>query len=318
MADASQANGPWQYPYQPSQYTPYQQYPPHSSSPSGGYPPYQGHPQQGFHNQTAPPKSGFDNRRHQVDRRSSDGPNIQQRSEPSSCGPSSYSGTSPTAHPSSQPHDESCNNHSPPAVSALHKSQSHSPSLEDGPIDLDEDEIRTLDVPDFPTIPGISFSSIISKLHVLSIPGASQAVPVAFPLPSNFVVADALAPYQPPDAESGGLVKSKYIKSVDSLNGNIRDSDLWEEALAKDPALIDLTDPPRRLSTSNWSESRRSSDREFRPPFNRRKSSQVNHYRGRDSGRSPSFKGHHVKKDRDTWSRDRSRSPVRLDRWVND
>ena len=203
-------------------------------------------------------------------------------------------------------------------MTALQRSPSFSPALDDGPLDLEEDEIGALDVPDFPTVQGISFFSIIYKMHVLIILGATQAIPVAFPLPSNFVVADALAPYQPPDPESGGLVKSKYTKPADSLDANVRNSDWWEESFAKDPAFTDLINPTRRSSASNWSESRRSTDREFRPPFDRKKSCQTKTCSVRNAGRSPSFKAHHVKKEHDTWSRDRSRSPMRLDRWVND
>ena len=151
----------------------------------------------------------------------------------------------------------------------------------------------------------------------LTILGATPAVPVANPLPSNFVVADALAPYQPPGPESDGLVMSKYLSLLTSIDRNFRDTDAWEESFTKDPAFTELADAPVKLGPLKWNDTRRSSEHEHRPAFDRTKSSQSGDQSFRKNGRSPSFGKYHAqRRDRETWSRDRSKSPSKFDRLV--
>ena len=151
---------------------------------------------------------------------------------------------------------------------------------------------------------------------LLTILGATAATPVAFPLPSNFIVADALSPFEPPNPENGGVIKSKYTVPPEALAANIRDSSIWDEAFAKDPAFTELVNPAVKPITFMRRESRRSPERERQSFYEHRKPSAAEHG-SRHDVRSHSFKNHHPLDDRRRWSRDRSRSPPRFDRSVH-
>ena len=151
---------------------------------------------------------------------------------------------------------------------------------------------------------------------LLTILGATAATPVAFPLPSNFVVADALSPFEPPNPENGGLIKSKYTVPQEALAANIRDSSIWDEAMAKDPALTELVNPPVRPITFIRRESRNSPERE-RHSFHEHRQFSTAEHGSRYDVRSHPFKTHHPRDDRRRWSRDRSRSPPRFERSVH-
>ena len=64
---------------------------------------------------------------------------------------------------------------------------------------------------------------------------------VGRPLPANFVVADALAPFAAPAIGDNGLCRSKYPDRPDYNAGdqNVRDTDEWEN-YKKDPVFSDL------------------------------------------------------------------------------
>ena len=63
------------------------------------------------------------------------------------------------------------------------------------------------------------------------------------PLPNNFVVADALAPFAPPALGDNGLCKSKYLDRPDANHSdqNVRDTDDWINH-KKDPIFAILSD----------------------------------------------------------------------------
>lgn len=62
-------------------------------------------------------------------------------------------------------------------------------------------------------------------------PGSVLISSIGMPIPSNFVVADALFPMMPPSASDGGLCRSKYSRDLkkDGLSFNIVDSKYWKE-----------------------------------------------------------------------------------------
>ena len=64
---------------------------------------------------------------------------------------------------------------------------------------------------------------------------------VGLPLPTNFVVADALAPFAAPALGDNGRCKSKYIdrQDISAKDKNIRDTEEWERH-NKDPIFKDL------------------------------------------------------------------------------
>ena len=75
---------------------------------------------------------------------------------------------------------------------------------------------------------------------------------VGQPLPTNFIVADALAPFAPPALEDGGRCKSKYLSRItlEALLQNINTSTDWEKykldpifaSIANDGAVVMLED----------------------------------------------------------------------------
>ncbi|KAL9008216.1 MAG: hypothetical protein Q9173_006637 [Seirophora scorigena] len=84
----------------------------------------------------------------------------------------------------------------------------------------DEDEdLAKLDIPDIPPVIGGSFASLVDR-----------------PLPANFIVADALEPFDPPKPENDGRCQSKYvmIDSSSTFHLCIRDTKHWDD-MKNDP-----------------------------------------------------------------------------------
>lgn len=93
--------------------------------------------------------------------------------------------------------------------------------------DFEEDDLDSLDIPDLPQ----------TTLHFTN---ASQQ-PVSLigqPLPGNFVVADALAPFPPPAPQDEGCCKSKYQYdgSLEACLEHFKDYKYWDKEHADDVA----------------------------------------------------------------------------------
>ncbi|KAL9025877.1 MAG: hypothetical protein Q9196_005375 [Gyalolechia fulgens] len=97
---------------------------------------------------------------------------------------------------------------SPP--SAIFTSGIGSPEEDDD----DSEDLAKLDIPDIPVITDGSFANLVDR-----------------PLPANFVVADALEPFDPPQPEKDGRCQSKYVTldASSTFMGSIRETKHWED-----------------------------------------------------------------------------------------
>ncbi|KAL8737086.1 MAG: hypothetical protein Q9181_002042 [Wetmoreana brouardii] len=89
--------------------------------------------------------------------------------------------------------------------------------------DADDDDISKLDVPDIPSIThDVTFANLVDR-----------------PLPTNFVVADALDPFDPPQPENDCHCRSKYTvqDASSTFVSSVRDTRHWED-LKNDPIFI--------------------------------------------------------------------------------
>ena len=110
-----------------------------------------------------------------------------------------------------------------------------------GATDDDCDDLSKLDVPDHPAAQGkVNQCLVIHSFVDLQIDGPKPTL-VGRPLPTNFVVADALAPFDAPALGDNGRCKSKYFEASDisEENQNIRDTEDWEK-YQKDPIFSDI------------------------------------------------------------------------------
>ena len=84
-------------------------------------------------------------------------------------------------------------------------------------VELEEDDLFSLDVPDFPPSTAQYGESLVPL--------------VGMPIPANFVVADALFPMDPPAPEANGRCQSKYVRTfqADALSMNIKQSIYWKD-----------------------------------------------------------------------------------------
>ncbi|KAL8811236.1 MAG: hypothetical protein Q9223_003348 [Gallowayella weberi] len=96
------------------------------------------------------------------------------------------------------------------------RSISVTPTLKpvDVAVDEDEDDLSQLDVPDIPILKHGTFASLVDR-----------------PLPANFIVADALEPFDPPPAENDGHCQSKYtvIDKLSTFTSSIKETKHWED-----------------------------------------------------------------------------------------
>lgn len=118
--------------------------------------------------------------------------------------------------------------------SASRQSRSTSPNAHKAQVldyDFGEDELDSLDIPDLPqtTLP---FDNVPQQPVNL----------ISQPLPANFIVADALAPFPQPAPQDGGCCKSKYQneKSPEVFLKPFKDSKYWDKEHADDVAFSDL------------------------------------------------------------------------------
>ena len=98
--------------------------------------------------------------------------------------------------------------------------------------EVEEDDLDSLDVPDLPQT-------------TLDFANASQQPVnlIGHPLPGNFIVADALAPFPEPEPHHKGCCRSKYQYDAghEACLENIKDSKYWDKEHADDVA---FSDPP--------------------------------------------------------------------------
>ncbi|KAL9596467.1 MAG: hypothetical protein Q9219_005773 [cf. Caloplaca sp. 3 TL-2023] len=96
----------------------------------------------------------------------------------------------------------------------------------------DSEDLTQLDIADIPVITDGSFANLVER-----------------PLPTNFIVADALEPFDPPPPEQNGRCQSKYVTIDASVTfmGSIRDTKHWED-LKNDPMFLSIQDGGRILS----------------------------------------------------------------------
>lgn len=118
--------------------------------------------------------------------------------------------------------------------SASMKSHSTPPSQHTTQVldcNFEEIGLDSLDIPDVPQ----------TTLHFTN--ASQQPVNlIGQPLPGNFIVADALAPFPPPSPQDEGCCKSKYQydPSSEAYLENFRDSKYWDKEHANDVAFSDL------------------------------------------------------------------------------
>lgn len=76
-----------------------------------------------------------------------------------------------------------------------------------------------------------------------------MATLVGRPLPTNFIVADALAPFAPPALGDNGLCRSKYLERPESIHEvqNVKETSDWNTH-KKDPMFASLSDDGKLVS----------------------------------------------------------------------
>ncbi|KAL8719272.1 MAG: hypothetical protein Q9225_003702 [Loekoesia sp. 1 TL-2023] len=114
--------------------------------------------------------------------------------------------------------------------------------------DDDSDDLRKLDVPDIPMITGKVHHLLTNDAKTL-VKDDSFASLVDRPLPANFIVADALEPFDPPQPENNGRCQSKYVilDASKTFTGSIKDTKHWED-LKNDPIFSFVQDSSRTIS----------------------------------------------------------------------
>ncbi|KAL8862191.1 MAG: hypothetical protein Q9178_001647 [Gyalolechia marmorata] len=108
------------------------------------------------------------------------------------------------------------------SVSMQSMSATPSPEPNDATKEENEDDLSKLDVPDIPNVTQGSFASLVDR-----------------PLPANFIVADALEPFDPPPPENNGRCQSKYtvIDKLSTFTSCIKETKYWDD-LKGDPIFI--------------------------------------------------------------------------------
>jgi hypothetical protein len=96
------------------------------------------------------------------------------------------------------------------------------------------DDLKALDIPDLP-----SSSTLLTDEIILA--GRASFRLVKRPLPANFIVADAIAPFEAARAEDQGRCESKYWSNgiLSELSQHVRNSSDWDDLL-NDPIFLDI------------------------------------------------------------------------------
>ena len=110
-----------------------------------------------------------------------------------------------------------------------------------------EDDLDKLNVPDIPTIMS-EYRPEPGEYYTNYVDGAFAKL-VDRPLPANFVVADALEPFDPPQPENDGRCQSRYTKLDGSSTflESVRNTRHWED-LKKDPIFLSISNDGKILS----------------------------------------------------------------------
>ncbi|KAL8753226.1 MAG: hypothetical protein Q9199_005195 [Rusavskia elegans] len=108
------------------------------------------------------------------------------------------------------------------SVSMLSMSVTSSPEPIEVTKEEIDDDLSKLDVPDIPVVTQGSFASLVDR-----------------PLPANFIVADALEPFDPPPPENNGRCQSKYtvIDKLSTFTSSIKETKYWDD-IRGDPIFI--------------------------------------------------------------------------------
>lgn len=106
---------------------------------------------------------------------------------------------------------------------------------------FEEDNLNALDIPDMPP-------SSMSLTDEIIISGRSSYYLMKRPLPANFIVADAIAPFETAKVEGQGRCESKYWSNGDSskLNQNLKDSSHWDD-YSNDPIFLNFPDESKLI-----------------------------------------------------------------------
>lgn len=115
-----------------------------------------------------------------------------------------------------------------------HSAKPKSPPTEFTQSQPEEDNLNGLDIPDIP--PSSTF-----LLDEVVLAGHTSFCLVKRPLPSNFVVADAIAPFEASRGEDQGRCESKYWPKGDfsKLYQHVKDSNDWVDVL-NDPIFLTI------------------------------------------------------------------------------
>ena len=107
---------------------------------------------------------------------------------------------------------------------------------------FEEDDLNALDIPDMPP-------SSLSLTDEMILSGRSEYKLVKRPLPANFVVADALAPFETAGVEDQGFCESKYWLhgGLGKLYQNSRDSSDWDD-YSNDPIFTSIPEESELIS----------------------------------------------------------------------
>ncbi|KAI4182202.1 MAG: hypothetical protein L6R41_006127 [Letrouitia leprolyta] len=100
--------------------------------------------------------------------------------------------------------------------------------------DDEGEDLNQLDIPDVPIITDDSSVNLVDR-----------------PLPSNFIVADALEPFDPPQPENDGRCQSKYVRldASSTFMGSIKDTKYWDD-FQSDPMFRSIHNSGRTISLS--------------------------------------------------------------------
>ncbi|KAL8800828.1 MAG: hypothetical protein Q9182_004888 [Xanthomendoza sp. 2 TL-2023] len=192
------------YQYQPQPYIP--NAPPTPATPYATHQSIQGSPQAAHYNAASYFANGHypPSTRPQVQPTSSASPISAMASSNAHQQQSTNAGGTASAHQSSR------------NSSVSMRSISVTPTLKPFEVAVDEDDdiLSQLDVPDIPILKHGTFASLVDR-----------------PLPANFIVADALEPFDPPPAENDGHCQSKYtvIDKLSTFTSSIKETKHWED-----------------------------------------------------------------------------------------
>lgn len=109
-----------------------------------------------------------------------------------------------------------------------------SPPVESNQSQPEEDDLNALDIPDIPP-------SSKSLRDEMILTGHASFCLVKRPLPSNFIVADAIAPFESSKEEDRGRCESKYWPKggLGKLYQHVKDSNDWVD-VANDPIFLTI------------------------------------------------------------------------------